>query len=186
MKTAVVNDAALRPPTTMAPPVPVKKKISIPSVFLVDDKQQRLYGNGSVMVGGAPATYVRTMDRPPPRPVRPPPVTGSGLAGGSAQLKCNTLNLSSSHRSSSPASPPQPSLAGNSVPSNSQYLLMSSSPKQQQQQVPQPHPPPRRRDQVGQSYGTSSPAAASTPGRGTELQSKCLSVKVMLSPLCFP
>lgn len=204
---AVVNDAALRPPTTMAPPVPSKKKVSIPSVFLVDDKQQQANGNGPA--GG----YARTTDRPPPRPLRPPPsatVTGSSSAGGAGgfpgQLKCNTVNmLGSRSSSSSPASSslsqpqPQPPLAGgHSVLGSSQSpLLMLSQLSQstshhyaspgdahqpQSLSHPQPHPPPRRRDQVQSppSGLAVSVGGGSSPGMGTPLQSKCLSVKVIV------
>lgn len=209
---AVVNDAALRPPTTMAPPVPSKKKVSIPSVFLVDDKQQQQQqANGNGPAGG----YARTTDRPPPRPLRPPPsvaVTGSSNAGGAGgfpgQLKCNTVNmLGSRSSSSSPASSslsqpqpqPQPPLAGgHSVLGSSQSpLLMLSQLSQstshhyaspgdahqpQSLSHPQPHPPPRRRDQVQSppSGLAVNVGGGSSPGMGTPLQSKCLSVKVIV------
>lgn len=206
---AVVNDAALRPPTTMAPPVPSKKKVSIPSVFLVDDKQQQQQANGNGPAGG----YARTTDRPPPRPLRPPPpssatVTGSSSAGSAGgfpgQLKCNTVNMlgsrsSSSSPASSSLSQPQPPLAGgHSVLGSSQSpLLMLSqlspstshhyaSPgdahQPQSLSHPQPHPPPRRRDQVQSppSGLAVSVGGGSSPGMGTPLQSKCLSVKVIV------
>lgn len=173
LKTGVVNDAALRPPTTMAPPVPSKKKVSIPSVFLVDENKA-IPGNGT-------ATGVRTVDRPPPRPLRPPPVvgTGSGGGGGGAQMKCNTLNLSSSHSS---LSPPQPPGHGSSQ-SQSQSLLSHHNPylaeSGQKQQMPQPHPPPRRH-QMGGGGGGGPLVASGRGGAAAELQSKCLSVQVIV------
>lgn len=169
----VVNDAALRPPTTMAPPVPVKKKISIPSVFLVDDeKKVTAAGNGS-------ATYVRTMDRPPPRPVRPPVGVATGGANGQLLPKCNTLNLRSQSSSSSPTQPPQSqysssqllSLSSSSLP---RYNSMPHPVESLSSVLPQPHPPPRRHQMNG-----SSPMSGGAAGRGTELPSK-LSVKVIL------
>lgn len=149
----------------MAPPVPVKKKISIPSVFLVDDRKVQA-GNGST-------TYVRTMDRPPPpRPVRPPPVTGV-VAG---QLNRNPLNLTSTSSQSrgSPASPPQPPPSTQPGPNgpltSSQSLLSCQSPSVSMVEHQQPHPPPRRH----QVYSSSGGPSYANAGRSTELQSKCL------------
>lgn len=120
----MVNDSELRPPTTMAPPVPSKKKISIPSVFLVDDK---LNGNAT-----------KTMERPPPpRPMRP----SIGGSGG-AQLKCNPMNPMSS-TSPNPSHPVQSDHSSHALLSLSHQ---SSTPlvKLEEDVVGQPQPPPRR------------------------------------------
>lgn len=116
----VVNDSELRPPTTMAPPVPSKKKISIPSVFLVDDK---LNGNAT-----------KTMERPPPpRPMRP------SIGAGGVPLKCNPLSNSTSPKPSHPVQSDHSSLA----------LLLSSHQSSAplvklEEDIGQPQPPPRR------------------------------------------
>lgn len=176
-----MNDSALRPPTTMAPPVPLKKKISIPSVFLVDDEKK----NKSLPAGNGSATYARTMDMPPPRPLRPPPV-----GGHPAPLnKCNTLNLSSSQISSSSPTPPPPQ----PIHSSSQLLLLSACPSTSlprytavpaEAVIGQPHPPPRRH-QVS-SVGVGGGVGGSSTVTGAPLSSnKCLSGKVIHAAQSF-
>lgn len=160
----VMNDSALRPPTSMAPPVPLKKKISIPSVFLVDDPEQKVQqGNGAT-------SYVRAMDRPPPRPLRPPSAfTGSVPV---SQLKSNALSVLTSSRSSSSSAVAQPQQphAQYSNQNNPSSIVSSQPPRHSH-----PDPPPRRH-QVGYANGS---VLRGGGFKGAELPNKCLSVKVI-------
>lgn len=194
LKGTVVNDAALRPPTTMAPPVPNKKKISIPSVFLVDDQK---LGNGTIGRRAGEPISSATLP-PPPRPKRPPTLAPeAGGSGGSATpLKCNGFDLMGStdvssstwgtrlnhlnhnHHSSS-------QLLSQSPHHTSGYLSMGrlgqKSPPQSQSatfsattmaMTAQPQPPPRR-------HQTSHSSAVGV-AVATDLHSKCVSVKVIV------
>lgn len=205
LKGAVVNDATLRPPTMMAPPVPNKKKIAIPSVFLVDDQKGVGNGNGTLVAGRRPAggdQRYASLPPPPPRPKRPPtattvtampesapaPVNGPDLPSSAPPMKCNGFDLmmGSTGRSSSPGTRPSnnSTLLSQSPHHLSGYVSMGrlggKSPLQSLPVASSPMAsvqpqPPPRRHQSGFSGPVVGVAAGSE-----SLHSKCVSVKVIV------